>query len=489
MSESRCRRVQTINLADTVLTLSENLSFWCKLRRVRSIPANVDVLCISARVALEPSSTVTLPTRAKAMSSTYRGKFIQGRPHRPFPVLLRPADEAEGAAILRELPDSSGVMLYGALRDVMLWLLAPQGERGSLFPEGSGRLRRENIERGEVEPDLLPFLLRVAAVTEAAETHSPAEVGALCAEIGAWAGANDLPYIELAFIQACAISRPDLPAHALRTARLARDLGQYVGAETWFRRTIKVARVQKDWSTYVDAFRGLGVFYLRTGNTPAARNAFDRTLSLAKRYRLRELVGAAHHDLFQVYADAGEIRTAYDHAIAAQNAYGTLDDYLARLAADVGQFWILLGRPNRAVPIFERLVTRAPTIDLAALWTANLVRASALSGMNDLYEFARKSTLNVVDALKKPLRLAECFVIVALADVAMEEWERAGVTAGKALVTAERIGSAEVQIKAEEILQAVACRRTVVPAEPTETPGLARIGDNLADQLREALAS
>lgn len=431
----------------------------------------------------------TSPRAPKAMSSTYRGKFIPGRPHRPFPVLLRPADEAEGAAILRELPNASGMMLFGALRDVMLWLLAPQGERGSLFPESSERLRREKIEGGEVEPHLFPFLLRMAAMTEVAETHSQAEVGALCAEIAMWAGANDLPHTELAFTQACAIAQPKVLIHALRTARLARDLGQFPRADTWFRHTIKLARSLMMWDTHVDGMLGLGTCYLRAGNGPAARAMYERALKGAKRWRLRTLEGAAHHDLFHVCVDAGEIRHAYEHANSARVAYGKLESYLLRLAADLASLWVHLGNYARAVPIYQAIIDRAPNKTIKALRCANLVRAAAFSGFRDTYESARARALSAILDATDPVRVAECFAIIAISDNAMGEWDRATVAANEALRRAIAVGANEVELKAGEALSLAQNRRLdqEETLETFETPGLARFADTLALDLTRTI--
>jgi tetratricopeptide (TPR) repeat protein len=207
------------------------------------------------------------------------------------------------------------------------------------------------------------------------------------------------------------------------------------------------------------------------------------------------LEGVAHHDLFHICAETGEIRKAYNHAVSARAAYGEAEEYLGRLAADLANFWIHLGRFSRAVPIYEALVT-LPCWDQTAraFLAASLVRASALVQARDKYEEARTYAMEIVPKTLIPSILVECYVLVAAGDLAMKEWHRAEESATFALARAHAIGATEMEFRAEEILGH--SRRQIAPPDGSvtlkfessiETPGLERMADSLAKELLVAV--
>jgi tetratricopeptide (TPR) repeat protein len=449
-------------------------------------------MCLQrSRVVKEPSAGAA-PFDAGIMSASVHSDRRPRRAYLPFPVLTRAESEAEGAAVLRELPSPVGVLLYGALRDVMLWLETPEEARAEAFSPGAGERRERAIQAvdlGEVELAAPLFTLaRLADEPAAVEVPSVADA---CSRLAAWAAKENAPNTELAFAQAVALARPDDPPAALRTARLARDLAQFPRAETWFRYVIKLARVQKDRSTYVDAFLGLGIFYIRIGNMPAARVVFERALKGARRWRLRELEGAAHHELLDLYADTGELHAAYEHAKAALEAYGTAREPLVRLASDLARFWAHLGHHARAVSVLETLIVVEKLSDplVHVLQVANLVRTAALAGYRDKYESARAGLMKLLPVVTMPVRLAACYVLAAQGDLAMHEWNRAEKAAREALSRAAAVGAEEVQELAAEVLTQVE-RRSVRPhrSAEVERPALARRVDGLDHQLTRILA-
>lgn len=439
------------------------------------------------------------------MSPAHHSYIKGARAYRPFPVILRPDNEAEGEAILRESPNATGVLLFGALRDTMLWLTMPDEDLRranqhawdrSVRWNTLGTVRRHrrsgrNIHPAFVESALLEPLRILARFGATPNSVPISEVAAACRAVADWASNQYRPNTELAFAQAVALAEPDNPAHALRTARLARDLAQFPRADSWFRATIKGARRQKNWRIYVDAYLGLSTFYIRSGNLPAARVVVQRALQGARRWRFRDLEGVAHQDLFHICAETGEIRKAYNHAESARTAYGEAEEYLGRLAADLANFWIHLGRFSRALPIYEALVTR-PFWDQTAraFLAASLVRASALVQSRDKYEQARAYAMEVVPRSLIPSILVECYVLIAAGDLAMKEWDRARETATFALRRAHVIGAIEMEFRAEAIRDL--SQRQIAPPdgsvtlkfEPSiETPGLERIADSLAREL------
>lgn len=70
-----------------------------------------------------------------------------------------------------------------------------------------------------------------------------------------------------------------------------------------------------------------------------------RALNAARRSGLHELAGEAHHHLFHVWADLGDLRRAYEHARSARELFGEAHHLLYRLAADLGRVTAKVGTP------------------------------------------------------------------------------------------------------------------------------------------------
>ncbi|HEX8433411.1 MAG TPA: hypothetical protein VF625_19125, partial [Longimicrobium sp.] len=153
---------------------------------------------------------------------------------------------AEGAEVLDEIEGAPGVLLWATLRDVMLWLETPAEERAGIFPAGAGRERRAEVEGSGVDAALWAPLLIVAETMDSPTDADPVRVAHACRAVAGWAEGCRAPATRLAFAQAAALARPEDPRLALATARLARDLAQPARAESWFRRTVKLAR-GNDW--------------------------------------------------------------------------------------------------------------------------------------------------------------------------------------------------------------------------------------------------
>jgi hypothetical protein len=290
---------------------------------------------------------------------------------------------------------------------------------------------------------------------------------------------------ELAFRQAAALARPDEPVLSLAVARLARDLSQHLRAETWFRRSIKLARSQKNWTPYIRAYLGLGAMYGRLGNGPAARAVTERALRAARRWRMRQLAGEAHHDLFHLMVDAGDLRHAYDHAKHAELNYrGASINLLARLAGDIATLWVKMGAGQRARPILESVIPLTDDPSLRAMWSAQLVRSTAFSDATSEYDRVRADALKDIAQATDLWRRADANLIIAWADLAMCAWDEAESMAATALELATTIGATEFIAYADQAIRdAKAHRREGSLLDSVEPPALSRVADRGAGSI------
>lgn len=417
--------------------------------------------------------------------STTRGVTGVRRGYRTAPPLTHGERSAEGAEIMREIPGPDGILLAGAFRDLMLLIESASGSLVVAFHPAAPGIREEQVRRVH-DMDLAGPLI-ILAMNHAVGTADLPRVLYACHRIATWAEDRGAPATRLAFTQACALADPTDIDSALTVARLARELGQHAKAESWFRHTVRLSR-GREWGAYVWAYVGLGVLHIRSGNLPAAHAMMTRALRTAEHKRLRHLAGVAHHHLFHLATEAGRIRDAYAHARRALESYRGGYEALPGLVADVGRFWLALGEPGRALPLFEQAQSVIADQNVRAMVTANVARAAADLGVADHYERARREALDLVTAARGRARIGETYASLAYADLAMGEWSRAESMAHAALEIATAAGEAEVRLIAEAQLEAARAGRAAKDhLEATEGPVLAREAERLAVELVHAL--
>ncbi|HEX8360637.1 MAG TPA: hypothetical protein VF613_11030, partial [Longimicrobium sp.] len=276
------------------------------------------------------------------------------------PVLTRGPEVFEGLAVLDEVP---GVALWQALRDATLWAEAAPELRPHLFH------RLAEPAWTAPAPELAAPLAELAVLSRDPGGCDRAAVAQACGEIAAWADGRGHLATALAFAQARALSAPTDAAAAYEVAQLARRRAEDARAETWYRRTVAVARQRGDWATYTRAFLGLGTLHASRGKITAARRFHMRAFKAANRNTLRELEGSALHKLFSLAADAGHRREALRLARAALELYGPAHPRTPRLAHDVARHWLAVGHPSRALAVLRALLPRAtdPALRLPVL--------------------------------------------------------------------------------------------------------------------------
>jgi tetratricopeptide (TPR) repeat protein len=380
------------------------------------------------------------------------------------------------------------VLLWGALRDVRLWTDASGEQHDYAFETGASEERLREIEHVALGHELDAPLRVLAALAERPGDRSVRQVLGALHRIVSWAEASGAPETQLAFTQASALMRPRDPQLALAVGRLARDLSYSSQAESWFRRSIALARRVQDWSAYAWSYNGLGVLYLRCGNGPAARSLFERALRVALRRRLHDIEGAVHHHLFHLATEAGQLREAYEHIRAAVDAYGPSNTALSGLLSDVGRFWLHVGAPGRALPLFEAAVKGIEDRNVRAMVFANVARAAAVLGDHSRYEAARHRAVDLITQPVGRCRVAETWASLAYADLAAEAWDRAEAAAVRASTISQLTREAEVQIISEQQLLAAREHRALTQSGAgTESPGLERQSDRLAQELLAAV--
>jgi tetratricopeptide (TPR) repeat protein len=303
----------------------------------------------------------------------------------PPAILSDPHEPLEGLAILKELPGDVGQALWQTLREVTLWAaLEPEQRRGYLH-EGMER-RLELLDAARLDPEAELPLTTLAATLRGRDPAAPDLLALLCLQVAEWADARGAARTALHFAQAAALAHPELPAAPLRVARLALRTDQSARAETWLRRSIGVARRGRDWGAYAAAYAELGNLYRTHRENPVLAEAYLlKALRAARRNRLREIAGRAHHGLFLQKLEAGALAAAERHAGRALRLYRDSHPSLPALHRMMAVLQVRLGQYEKAATTLRRLIPTRSDAERAYL-CALLARAAAGMGERRTYE-------------------------------------------------------------------------------------------------------
>jgi tetratricopeptide (TPR) repeat protein len=236
--------------------------------------------------------------------------------------------------------------------------------------------------------------------------------------------------------------------------RLARRRAEHARAETWFRRTVALARQAGDWPTYALAFVGLGNLYALRGNYPAARRFQIRALRAAGRNSLHDIEGMALHDLFAIAINTGQTAEAHELARAAFAAYGPLHPALPRLAHDVAFLWTTQGEFARAIPVLRSALPHMeqPTMRIATL--GDLARAYGGAGDREGFSQAWDQAVELIQAHPAGDTAPRAWLDLAHGALSLGLWERAEEAAARALDGSTKRADGQARLAAEAMAEA-----------------------------------
>jgi tetratricopeptide (TPR) repeat protein len=363
-------------------------------------------------------------------------------------------DPFEGLSMLDEIPGELGMVLWQSLRDAMLWGRSNPAERATLFAEDAERARIAAVLAAGAPVEVEEPLKAIAAMLGGTETVREENVALACRELSQWAEARGLLATALAFAQSAAVVTPADPAVSYNVGRLARRRKEHPRAETWFRRTVALARQAGDWPTYALSFVGLANVYVNRGNYPAARRFLERALRAAGRNSLHDIEGMAQHDLFGIALESGEVAEANEWARRAYEAYGPLHPNLPRLAADVAYFWVTQGYFAPALPVLHTALRHfeQPADRLSVL--GDIGRAAGGAGDRATFQQAWDEAMELIAANGGQDTTVRAYLDLAHGALSLGAWERAEDAAQRALDGAARNGDAKTRLSAEPLIEA-----------------------------------
>lgn len=266
-----------------------------------------------------------------------------------------PAIWLEGERVLSETPGDFGLLLWRTVRDVTLWADTPQNQRGSLFVEGSVDRRIALLAAADIPPEVSAVVDTLNGMLTLSGRADASIITLCCLEIAAWARRAGLPHTAIAFAQAAALASPDVAEAALLTGAYARLAGQVSRAGTWLRRSLTLARRERDGAAYSAALVELGALYEERGQLERASSYYRSAFRAGRRMSARGARMRAAHGLLRLALRQGDPATAAQFALAAQSAYEADAQGGPDLLLDLARFWISLGERSRARAALGRL--------------------------------------------------------------------------------------------------------------------------------------
>lgn len=387
---------------------------------------------------------------------------------------------AEGGGVLAEFPSPLGVLLASAIRDLGMLM-----DEGAPVPGGTAArvaAIQGHLGATEVAEPLIVIARSVAGDVE----WDLSKVTHACRRIASWAAQAGARATHSEFVRVTARLDPADLEVALEAARLSRDYGDPASAELWFRHVIKRGRVSEQWKSYVWAYIGMGVLYLRAGNTPAAEVVLSRATRAAHRHHLVSEAGSAHHHLFNITAEAGRLKEAYYHAETALRCYGENHDRLRHLSHDAGRFWIEIGEFARAVPVLAAVLPAFEADpDERTRCRANLAWAAGGAGDLTLFERTVGDTIVAVTRGARTEIAAEAHLHLGYGWELLGRFDAAERMAKQAGLLARSVGAVKIREKADELLERIQGIKPLQQAgrRAAEAPKIARRGQLLASEL------
>ena len=373
------------------------------------------------------------------------------------PPLVQRIDAAgfTGSDLLDDENGPSALVFWQCYRDVELWARA--GVREGLFRPGRAKARAGEIEAldqaalAEAKPHLAA-LLEVVRCPEAAEASRIADA---CSALAGWFEGRGRLRCAVDFAVCAYLASPRQAGLAVRVARLTRVLAEYPRSTSWFDYSIYLARKAHDWQAYAEALAGLGNLYFQLGNFPRARHYHRRCLRAATRNHLREMAGAAYHNLFVLEMDAGNVELAESLAARAFASYGPTSPSVARLARDLSRRWTVLGHFERSLPLaLETLNHFSTPADRALVW-ADVARAAGGAGQIAIFEDAWAESWTLVRRGVTDPVTADVLIDLARGAASLAQVRRAAHAAGKALEVARQRKEGRTVLEAESLLDSL----------------------------------
>jgi len=376
------------------------------------------------------------------------------------------------------------VVLWRAIRDVLLWAQSPSESRAGIFPPLTAELTARHTAAVLEAPELVPALDVFMRLHREPEAIQESEVAGACQAVYRYADRHSLSVVAAHFAEAAAWADPSDAAYASDAGFACRitNVKDFPSrSAAWYQRAFILSIRARNEKAFISALTGYGALMKKLGNFAEARSAYLRAARRAVRTGRRRKAARAFHYLFALGAETDDFTAAVYFARKSLSLYPVHDSLLPYLGHD----WAFLllrrgvyGSALRVLRRVERMIAR-PLDLVLVLGTA--ARAAGGAGAWEDYQRAESAIQKLIPHY--PDRAAGALIGLAEGARSLGLWQEAASYADDALRQAR--GEPDPELVKTALVLIDVIRRRVPPEKETapdaETAALTR---RLAARLR-----
>jgi tetratricopeptide (TPR) repeat protein len=363
-----------------------------------------------------------------------------------------PGEPYEAAAVLEEMRDERGFLIWCLLRAVDLVVSTDATQRGDLFSPGAEQNLQSWVgEAADLEESLRQALTLLTRLLGSDPPDLQA-VSAACANIAEWASNAGFGRTAFSAAVRAAAASPHQPEYCHVAGIMARRVADYTRAEAWLKRTSAVAQRVGDLAHHGLALMGLATLHIARFEHEAAVSKLKQVLTLARRHALWHLRPQAYHDLFCLSCMDGTPRKAARYALAAARGYGRFHAGVSRLAHDLALFLLLQDRGPTALRVLRSLNCMPLRSAERLIVLSTIGRAAGAAGDERSYFEVWSEFWKRLDGVVEYDRTAEALITLAWGAATLRDATRLDVAAREALRIAAPRGEEHEVLQAEQML-------------------------------------
>jgi tetratricopeptide (TPR) repeat protein len=394
---------------------------------------------------------------------------MHAKPRAGRPLCIPPAPFPRSDSDLPNVSDTLALAFWRALRTVHLWIATPHERRARAFRAPTSSTL--DVYAGAVveAPELDRAFETFAEVQRRPESIGAADVARACHAVYAWADNRGLLEVAAHFGEAAAYADPEHPAYAVDAGWSCRRLhvgGFLSRSAAWYQRAFALSVRHRSRHDSLRALTGYGALMQELGNLSEARRAYLKAARRAFRTGRKRRAAVAHHYLFALTAEHGELAEAVEHARKAFRLYPIHDARLPYLAHDYAVF--LLIRFNAYRPAFRLArpaLSKMDDPDAIVMVAGTLAWAAGGAMRPDQFDSAERLAVELAPLYKT--HAASALAAIGLGGCVLGRWDAVRRHASTALPLARERLDTWAEATSLELLAAVDSKE---PSPPEGVP-------------------
>lgn len=409
---------------------------------------------------------------------------MHAQPRIGRPSCVPPAPPARSDFHLPNVPDTLAIAFWRALRNVRFWTVTPPERRARAFRPPTPQTLEVYAAVAEEAPELGRAFDRFTELQREPESIDAADVARACHAVYAWADQRGLLETAAHFVEAAAYADPEHTAYAVDagwSCRRVHEDGFLGRSAAWYQRAFVLSVRHRSRHDSLRSLTGYGALMQELGNLSEAKRAYLKAARRAARTGRKRRAAVAHHYLFALTAEHGDLTDAAEHARRAFRLYPVHDARLPYLAHDYAMF--LLDRHNAyrlALWLTQRVLARMDDPDTIVMVAATLAWAAGGAQRPEQFRSAAKMAVELVPLYKE--HAAAALAAIAMGARALRECGTVHRYASMALTHARQRSNRWAESTARELLAAVGENRPA-PAEGTPDARTLEVARRLATRL------